>query len=271
MNDKTFREIEYQAWSERASQYDLLIGSVSKQVSENILDNLGSLQGKHHLDLACGTGHMVAKATKRGLISEGIDFSPAMVNAARTNYPGESFLVADATDLPYEDAAFDLVTCSFGLTHMENPPAAADQIFRVLNPGGCFAFTLWYGPEKGNEQRAMIKTALEKHATTDFMLPSEWTHLRNANKGACEELTSSAGFGNPVFEILPLVWQARSAQEVIDHSLKLSVRNKLMVERQPVATQQRIYEQILREAQKRQTNGVIPLACPALLTIVQKP
>ena len=56
MKAKTFHEIEYQAWSERASQYDTLIGSVSKQVAEDILDNLGSLRGKHHLDMACGTG-----------------------------------------------------------------------------------------------------------------------------------------------------------------------------------------------------------------------
>jgi ubiquinone/menaquinone biosynthesis C-methylase UbiE len=271
MKGKTFHEIEYQAWSDRASQYDKLFASVSQQAGRDILRSLGSLQGKRHLDVASGTGHLVAAASRQGAISDGIDFSPAMVVVAQTNYPSKRFQIADAVSLPYEDAAFDLVTCSFGLSHLDNPQAAVDEAFRVLKPDGCLAFTLWFGPEQGNEQRGMIQTALEKHATTDFALPEGWMLLRNADKGACEELTQKAGFGSPVFKRLPIVWQANSAQDVVDLLLKLSVRNKLMIEQQSVEVRGHIYEHILSEAESRMTNGSISINMPALLTVVKKP
>jgi len=194
-----------------------------------------------------------------------------MVAAARANYPNEHIQTADAADLPYDDASFDLVTCSFGLSHLENPQTAVDEAFRVLKADGRFAFTLWYSAEDGNEQQAMIKAALTKFATKDFTLPKKFTQLRYADEKACQVMAGQAGFGSPTFKRLPIVWHARSAQDVADLFLKLSVRTKLMIEQQPDAVQHRINDHILSEAEARRTNGFIPLAWPALLTVVQKP
>ena len=271
MQEKTFHEIELEAWSERASQYDVLFASVSTQAIDDILDSLGTLQGKRHLDVACGTGHLVAAAAKRGAVSEGIDFAPAMVAAAQANYPREHFQVGDAVELFYEDESFDIVTCSFGLSNMENPQAAIDEAFRVLKTGGYFAFTLWYGVEGGNEAQAIIKTALAKHAAKEITLPEKWTQLRNADEQACRVITQQSGFGNPTFKRLPIVWHASSAQEVADLFDKLSVRTKLVIEQQPTAAQELIYQRVLSEAEARRTNGFIPLDWPALLTVVEKP
>src|SRR5512139_3491246 len=98
MLNKSFHDINYDAWSQRASFYDALFAPVSMQAIDSILDSLGALRGKHHLDVACGTGHLVAAASKRGAISEGVDFAQTMVAIARLNYPQERFQVADATD-----------------------------------------------------------------------------------------------------------------------------------------------------------------------------
>jgi 2-polyprenyl-3-methyl-5-hydroxy-6-metoxy-1,4-benzoquinol methylase len=74
MLDKTLHDIEHDAWSQRASFYDDLFASVSTQAITPILDSLGDLPGKRHLDVACGTGHLVAAASQRGAVSEGVDF-----------------------------------------------------------------------------------------------------------------------------------------------------------------------------------------------------
>jgi ubiquinone/menaquinone biosynthesis C-methylase UbiE len=271
MIEKTLHEIEHEAWSQRAGDYDALFASVSTQAISGILDNLGTLQGKHHLDVACGTGHLVAAASARGAISEGLDFAQAMIDAARTTYPAENFQVANAIELPYDDHSLDAVTCAFGLSHMEHPQAAVDEAFRVLKAGGRFAFTLWFGPEDGNEFHTMVQEALTALATTSFVLPEKWTQLRLADKQVCKAITLQAGFGTPVFKRLPIVLHTHSAQNVVDIIDKLSVRTKMVIDHQPPAIQRCIHEYILSEAEARRINGVISLAWPALLTVVQKP
>lgn len=271
MVEKTFHEIEHAAWSARASEYDDLFASVSTQAISDILDSLGFLKGKRHLDVACGTGHLVAAASARGAISEGIDFAEPMIEVARATYPKSRFQVADATDLPYDDQTFDAVTCAFGLLHMENPQAAVHQAFRVLKSGGSYGFTLWLGAEDGNEIKQIIQDALTKYITTPFSFPPQWTQLREANEQTCEAITRQAGFCAPSFKKLPIVWQADSMDDLVRMIGKLSVRTKMVIENQPAAIQQQIHEHIRAEAESRRSNGLISLAWPALLTVVQKP
>jgi ubiquinone/menaquinone biosynthesis C-methylase UbiE len=271
MPEKTLHEIELEAWSQRASDYDMLFAPVSTQAIDDLLDSVDSLMGKRHLDVACGTGHLVAAATKRGAISEGIDFAPTMIEAARTNYPEEQYQVADAAELPYDDRSFDVVTCAFGLSHLENPQTAVAEAFRVLKAGGHFAFTLWRDAEHGGEVFAIVKTALAKYATADFELPAQWVQLRYADEQACVALSSQAGFDPPTFTKLPIIWQTTSAQQIVDNVDKLSVRTKMIIDHQPPAIRQQIHEYILSEVEARRKNGIIALAWPALLTVVQKP
>jgi len=269
--DKSLHEIEHEAWSQRANFYDSLFAPVSTQTIRDILDSLGEIRGKKHLDVACGTGHLVAAASQRGAASEGIDFAETMIDVARNTYPSEVFHVADAKQLPYDDSSFDAVTCAFGLSHMEDPLAAVKEAFRVLKAGGRFAFTLWYGAEDGNTSLAIIKKVIDKHAIGNYKLPKKWVQLRNANRDSCETLTRQVGFSNPDFNKLPIVWRAHSAQEVVDVLMKLSVRTKLVIDQQPATVQEKIFQQILSEAESYRMNGSISLGWPALLTVVQKP
>jgi ubiquinone/menaquinone biosynthesis C-methylase UbiE len=62
MIEKTLHEIAHEAWSQRAGDCDALFAAVSTQVIGGILESLGALQGKRHLDVACGTGHRPATA-----------------------------------------------------------------------------------------------------------------------------------------------------------------------------------------------------------------
>lgn len=271
MSDKTFHEIEYEAWSERASRYDALFASISTQAIADILDSLGTLTGKRQLDIACGTGHLVAAASRRGAISHGVDFAPAMVAVARKNYPTESFKVASADQLPFGDGSYAAVSCAFGLSHMVNPQAAVAEAFRVLEPGGKFAFTLWFGPQDGGELLSLVNTVLTMHAVNSFDLPRDWTQLRFADEQICAAMTRLAGFSAPVFKKLPLIWKTDSAGEVLALVDKLSVRTKLVIDSQPEDIRERIYASILTEAEARRVDGVISLDWPALLTVVQKP
>jgi ubiquinone/menaquinone biosynthesis C-methylase UbiE len=270
MLDKSFQEIEHETWSQKASIYDTMFGDVTGQAIYPILDSLGSLEDKCHLDVACGPGHLVEAATRRGASCVGVDFAAPMVEAARANYPNRVFKVADAIEVPYDDAYFDAVSCAFGLLHMANPQAAVDEAFRVLKPGGRFAFTLWFGPERGGELQAIVKSAIQAHATRNVVLPEAWTVLRYANEAACEALIRRSGFISSAFQTLPIIWRLRAAQDAIDFIDKLSLRTAMMIQSQPESIRARIHDQILSDTESRRCGGVITLAWPALLTVAQK-
>jgi ubiquinone/menaquinone biosynthesis C-methylase UbiE len=271
MQEKTLHEIEHAAWSERAETYDAIFASISSQAIRDILDILGGIEGKRHLDVACGTGHLVAAASQRRAASEGVDFAEPMIAAAQATYPGLPFKVADATQLSYEDRSFDAVTCAFGLSHMEEPQAAVNESFRVLKPGGRYAFTLWFDGKNGNDLFRIVNDAFEKYVLDSFTLPETWTQLRYADEQACENITRKAGFSTPLFNRLNIAWQTTSAQQVIGLIEKLSVRSKMIIENQSSVVQRQIHEHILSEVSALRVDGMITLAWPALLTIVQKP
>ena len=44
----------------------------------------------------------------------------------------------DATNLPYEDNSFDIVTMGFGLRNIANAEKAVEEVYRILKPNGSF-------------------------------------------------------------------------------------------------------------------------------------
>jgi len=99
------------------------------------------------LDLGTGTGLGAFLVARRFPEAEvvGVDLAPRMVEEARRKTPPElasrvSFQQADASRLPFPDAAFDLVT-------LANMIPFFDELARVTAPGGSVAFSFSAGPE----------------------------------------------------------------------------------------------------------------------------
>jgi SAM-dependent methyltransferase len=107
------------------------------------------------LELGTGTGAGALMLARRfpGAQVTGVDISHAMIDRARGKAPDETrerlrFEVADAASLRYETGEFDLV-CQLNL------PLYADEIARVLAPGGHVVIassrgsrTPYYTPER---------------------------------------------------------------------------------------------------------------------------
>jgi ubiquinone/menaquinone biosynthesis C-methylase UbiE len=71
---------------------------------------------KKSLDVACGTGFMTRRL--RGDVT-GLDQSDAMLDVAREQVPGATFVQGDALELPFEDGAFERVFSSYFYCHLE--------------------------------------------------------------------------------------------------------------------------------------------------------
>ena len=95
------------------------------------------------LDLCCGTGDLAfafRREAPSGAEIIGSDFVPEMLVRARAKAIASrvavEFIEADALNLPFVDASFDLVSCAFGFRNLANYQRGLIEILRVLKPGG---------------------------------------------------------------------------------------------------------------------------------------
>jgi demethylmenaquinone methyltransferase / 2-methoxy-6-polyprenyl-1,4-benzoquinol methylase len=88
-------------------------------------------------DLATGTGDLALAMQKKLPHAEltGVDVLPEMLEIARRKGV-RRVVLADAMELPFDDASFDCVTIAFGLRNLENCSSALTEMWRVLKPKG---------------------------------------------------------------------------------------------------------------------------------------
>jgi demethylmenaquinone methyltransferase / 2-methoxy-6-polyprenyl-1,4-benzoquinol methylase len=99
------------------------------------------------LDIACGTGDFVELALSMGATPIGVDFSPKMLQIAKSRVINANFIRADACLLPVKDASVDIVTCGFALRNFTDLDKTFKEMARVLAPGGRLMFLEVHAPE----------------------------------------------------------------------------------------------------------------------------
>ena len=89
------------------------------------------------LDVASGTGDLALEIQRQcpACVVTASDFCAEML-AHAANRGVAHPVVADALNLPFPDARFDVVTVAFGLRNMTDYPAALREMHRVLKPAG---------------------------------------------------------------------------------------------------------------------------------------
>jgi ubiquinone/menaquinone biosynthesis C-methylase UbiE len=85
------------------------------------------------LDAGCGDGGVARLLRERVGSVVAVDVE---ASAAWRDEPGLEFLAADAEELPFPDASFDVVHSKDSLHHMRSPERAIAEYRRVLKPGG---------------------------------------------------------------------------------------------------------------------------------------
>jgi SAM-dependent methyltransferase len=84
------------------------------------------------LDVGCGEGELARHLPEGAWV--GVDSSPTLLARAP-----EQVVRADATALPYPDAAFGSLALLYVLYHLADPRLALAEAHRVLRPGGLLA------------------------------------------------------------------------------------------------------------------------------------
>lgn len=93
------------------------------------------------LDIGCGDGHYATAAFQDG-VDVGIDVTRAIVAEAAQHGPYRHLDIADGTRLPYADASFRTVVSNCVIEHIPDIEGLVAEVSRVLQPGGCFIFSV---------------------------------------------------------------------------------------------------------------------------------
>jgi len=129
-------------WSSSGAEYDRLADSIADALA-HVVERVQPKPGERFLDVATGTGWTARRLAQRGARVIGVDFSPAMIEAAIRLAPAIEFRIADAEALPFGDASFDSLTSTFGVMFAARPEDAARELKRVVRQGGRLGLTTW--------------------------------------------------------------------------------------------------------------------------------
>lgn len=107
-----------------------------------------SARGKRVLEIGCGLGTDGAQFARAGASYTGVDLTQAAVGLARRRFElfglEGDFQTADAENLDFADASFDLVYSHGVLHHTPDIERAVEEIHRVLKPGGRAVVMLYH-------------------------------------------------------------------------------------------------------------------------------
>jgi SAM-dependent methyltransferase len=142
-----------------------------------LVDECAISAGQEVLDVAAGNGNVAVLAAREGAAVVASDLTPAMVELGhmRTETEGldVEWVVADAEELPFEDARFDCVASTFGAMFGPRPEVVAAELFRVVRPGGTVGMANW-PPDGFQGDLFAIMTRYGPPLAPDLPRPSEW-------------------------------------------------------------------------------------------------
>ncbi len=273
---KDFKEFEQAGWEQLADSYYEVTHASTSKAAEALLGMVGC-EGECSskmkvLDIACGPGYSAGLAAARGAEAIGLDFASSMVKKAAELYPTASFKKGDAESLPFQDHSFDAAVCAFGLLHFADPDRAIAEAFRILKPGGRYAFTVWCSPEEV-ETFQIFRGANAAHGSLDAPIPPGPDMFRLGRDNEAANTLAAAGFVNIEARRLNLIRQS-SPEALLANLSKATVRTRALFEAQSEEAKPKIEADIIKRAQalmKKRGGSILNLDMPAVLAAGRKP
>jgi SAM-dependent methyltransferase len=144
MDVRTIKREEKKFWDNISEDMSMKRKKEGDARREQILEAfhlIETFRDKFLLEICCGTGENAnVIANRAGSTVIGLDISSEAIKIATKNTDKKimrnSFIVADAENLPFQEDVFDDVFTIYCLHHLSNPEKCIEEMYRVLKPGG---------------------------------------------------------------------------------------------------------------------------------------
>ena len=212
-------------WGKRADE----IREMGMPVSALMIERLELQPGQRVLELAAGpgdTGFLAAELIRPGGTLVCSDGAEAMLELARARAQAQQIenvefvrLELEWIDLP--TASVDAVLCRWGIMLLVDPSAAAQEIRRVLRPGGRAALSVWDVPEH-NPWATVPGRALAELGHAPAPDPDAPGMFALGAPGRLEQLLASSGFLDVLVEQVDVGRTPPSVDAYLEETLDLS-------------------------------------------------
>jgi ubiquinone/menaquinone biosynthesis C-methylase UbiE len=129
----------------------IIARQAEKQLAHFLKQNID--EDKSILELGCGTALNLYKIFKLKVKFKsylGMDFTYSMLQIAKNKFKNKQnveFRLGDVTNLENLDKKFDILICTWVISHLENPVEFVNNSQKHLNPGGKFFLVFYTRPK----------------------------------------------------------------------------------------------------------------------------
>lgn len=252
------------SFSRAATTYDS-VAELQRQVGGHLVEQLPDENGKSQsllVDLGCGTGYFSEPLRSRFPASRllGIDLAEGMVGFASRQHPQGEWICGDAENLPLAESSVSLMFSSLTIQWCENIEAVFAEAWRVLEPGGVFAFST-LGPDTLHELRSaweMVDGHVHVNRFTD------WSTVREAITRAGFEVAPQPEQETVVLRYTALRELTGELKGLGAHNIN-SGRPAGMTGRQRLRSLEQAYDRL------RDDDGFLPATYQVWYTVLRKP
>lgn len=137
------------SFSQAATSYDAVAG-LQRRIGHRLLGLVPERSRRTVLDLGCGTGYFAPHLQDMFQAEQilGLDMAQGMIDYAKrqSDLPNMGWCCADAESLPLHDGSLSMIFSNLALQWCSDLSKIMAEAMRVLQPGGCLAFST-LGPQ----------------------------------------------------------------------------------------------------------------------------
>jgi ubiquinone/menaquinone biosynthesis C-methylase UbiE len=143
--DQQLKAMHRALWA--SGDYPAVAAELIPTLGPTLVEAAGVRAGQRVLDVGAGSGNAAIPAAERGAEVTAVDITPELFVAGRRIATKRgvdlAWVEGDAEALPFADGSFDVVMSSVGAMFAPHHQAVADELVRVVRPGGTIAMINW--------------------------------------------------------------------------------------------------------------------------------
>jgi len=246
------------------------LAEVLEPHSEALADACQIRSGSAVLDVAAGNGNFAFAAARRGAVVTASDLTPRMVELGRARSAGGGlnieWIEADAEQLPFADARYDVVASVFGAMFAPRPALVAAELFRVAKPGGLVAMAN-YSPGGYLGRLFEVLASFSARPTFELPPPFLWGDEDEVRRRFSPHTDSIE------FSRRRLSFESSSIETFLEFWATTNAPQNALKVMQPPKSHQGVIEanRALVEELNESTTGHVKVSSPYLLVLARKP
>ena len=127
--------------------YPAVATDVIAELGEVLVEAVGVTAGERVVDIGAGSGNAALPAARRGADVIATDLTPELLDVGRAAAAAEGLTLdwktADAEAMPCDDGEHDVAISCVGIMFAPHHQLAADELVRVVRPGGRIGLLSW--------------------------------------------------------------------------------------------------------------------------------